>query len=72
MPAKLVIYSKGKSEAAWGKILEARGLLDQAGVVFDSGFDVETGDYTWELDGSLRGAVIVTSHPDCDYEKGEA
>ena len=45
--------------ALHGYLDQARDLLAKAGVTFDYGFSVETGDVDWELDWSLSGARVV-------------
>lgn len=37
---------------------KAEELLDQAGVYFDTGYDIPSNRYEWELDFSLRGGYM--------------
>ena len=38
---------------------EARSELIQAGVAFDTGYDLKEGIFEWELDWSLKGAELT-------------
>jgi hypothetical protein len=40
-------------------IMNARGELSKAGVIFDSGYDLRENRIEWEFDESLIGAKVI-------------